>query len=69
MSNLSKILVTIGIVFLFLIVFGAIVGTMSDAGHSTPLIIVGALFGALRAIWKKSKSEDGKDNNTSALQK
>ena len=71
MSQLSKILVTIGIVFLFIVIFGAIAGSMSDAGR-TPgilgLIIFGALIGALRAIWKKPKNEDSNDN-TSILQK
>lgn len=72
MSKLAKILVTIGVVFLFFIVFAVIAGVMSDAGR-TPgilgLIVFGALIGALRAIWKKPKSEDDKDDNTSVLQK
>ena len=71
MSQLSKILVTVGVVFLFIIIFGAIAGAMSDAGR-TPgilgLIVFGALIGALRAIWKKPKNEDSNDN-TSILQK
>jgi hypothetical protein len=71
MSQLSKIMVTIGVVFLFIIFFGAIAGTMSDAGR-TPgilgLIVFGSMIGALRAIWKKPKNEDSNDN-TSILQK
>ena len=71
MSQLSKILVTIGVVVLFVIIFGAIAGSMSDSGR-TPgilgLIVFGALIGALRAIWKKPKNEENKDN-TSVLQK
>lgn len=71
MSQLSKILVTVGVVFLFFIIFGAIAGSMSDAGR-TPgilgLIVFGALIGALRAIWKKPKNDDN-NNNTSILQK
>lgn len=71
MSQLSKILVTIGVVFLFVVIFGAIDGSMSDAGK-TPgilgLIVFGALIGALRAIWKKPKNDGNKDN-TSILQK
>lgn len=55
MSQLSKILVTVGVVFLFIIVFGAIADAISDAGQ-TPgvfgLIALCALIGALRAIWK-----------------
>ena len=74
MSQLSKILVTIGVVVLFVIIFGAIAGSMSDAGR-TPgilgLIVFGALIGALKAIWKKPKKEEIKDDkdNTSVLQK
>ena len=71
MSQLSKILVTIGVVVLFVIIFGTIAGSMSDAGR-TPgilgLIVLGALIGALRVIWKKPKNEENKDN-TSVLQK
>lgn len=72
MNKFAKVLVTIGVVFLFFIVFGAIVGARSNAGHGTPgfigLIIFAALIGALRAIWKKSKNDDNNDN-TSVLQK
>lgn len=71
MSQLSRILVTFGVVFLFFIIFGAIAGSMSDAGR-TPgilgLIVFGALIGALRAIWKKPKNDDNNDD-TSILQK
>lgn len=71
MSQLSKFLVTVGVVFLFFIIFGAIAGSMSDAGR-TPgilgLIVFGALIGALRAIWKKPKNDDNNDD-TSILQK
>ena len=59
MNKFAKVLISVGIVFFFFIVFGAIVGSRSDAGEKTPgvlgLIIFGALIGALRAIWKKSK--------------
>ena len=71
MSKTAKILVTIGVVFLFFIIFGAIAGAMSDAGQ-TPgilgLIAFGALIGALRAIWKEPKNEE-QNNNNSILQK
>ena len=57
MSQLSKILVTIGVVVLFVIIFGAIAGSMCDAGR-TPgilgLIVFGALIGALRALFGRS---------------
>lgn len=68
MGKTAKILVTIGLVFLFFIIFGAIAGAMSDAGR-TPgilgLIVFGALIGALRAIWKKSKNDE--DNNSNSI--
>ena len=71
MSELSKILATMGVVVLFVVIFGAVVGAMSDAGQ-TPgifgLIVFGALIGALRAIWKKPKDEE-KNDDTSILQK
>ncbi len=71
MGKSAKILVTIGVVLLFFIVFGAIAGARSDAGR-TPgifgLIVFGALIGALRAIWKKPKKED-ENNGNSILQK
>ncbi len=72
MSKLSKTLATVGVVFLFVIIFGAIVGSRSDAGQKTPgilgLIVFGALIGALRAIWKKPNDKEKKDE-TSSLQK
>lgn len=71
MSQLSKILTTVGVVFLFFIIFGVIAGAASNAGR-TPgifgLIVFGGLIGALRAIWKKPKNEDNNENN-SILQK
>ena len=71
MNKSSQILVTVGVVFLFFIIFGAIAGAMSDAGR-TPgflgLIAFGGLIGALKAIWKDSNKEDS-DNNNSILQK
>ena len=72
MRELSKILATIGVVVLFVIIFGAIVISRSDADQKTPgilgLIVFGALIGALRAIWKKPKNNEKKDD-TSILQK
>ena len=67
MGKSAKILVTVGVVFLFFIVYGAIVGTMKNAGR-TPgilgLIVFGALIGALRAVWKKPKNEEQNNNNS-----
>lgn len=72
MSKVSKVLVTLGVVFVFFILFAAIVGIRGEAGHKTPgilgLIVFAGMVGALKAIWKKSKNEeDGKNN--SILQK
>lgn len=71
MNKPSKILVTVVAVFLFLFIYGAIVGAMSAAGK-TPgilgLIVFGGLIGALKAIWKENKKED-EDNNNSILQR
>ncbi len=71
MNKTAKILVTFVVVFLFIIIFGAIAGAMSDAGR-TPgilgLIVLAALIGALRAIWKKPQNQKD-DNNNSILQK
>ena len=70
MSTFVKIIVTIGVVFLFFIVFGAIVGIRGGSGHSTPgflgLIVFAALIGALRAIWKGKGKK--KEDNSSILQ-
>lgn len=62
MSKISKIIVTIIIVVVFLVLDVIIVGTRSDAGYSTPgpfgLIIFWGLIGAIRAVWKKDKTEN-----------
>lgn len=72
MGKTTKILVTIGVVFLFFIVFGAIAGAMGDAGR-TPgilgLILVGVLIYVLKAIWKKSKNKEDGLNTKNAKQK
>lgn len=73
MSKTAKFLVTVLVIFLFIIIFGAIVGVRSDSGHSTPgilgLLVFAGLIGALRAIWKSKPSENNNDSDSSALQK
>lgn len=68
MNKVSKILVTIGIVFIFLILFGVIVGIRGEAGHRTPGILGLAVFagmvGALKAVWKKPKKDENENNNS-----
>lgn len=69
MEKTTKIIVTVVAIVLFIIPSAVITGVRSDAGHSTPgflgIILVFALVGALRAIWKKNNNDD----DTSALQK
>ena len=74
MNNFAKVLVTIGVIVLFLALFGAIVGTREASGHSTPgflgVILLLAVIGAVRAIWKSGKKDgDKSDSNSSVLQK
>lgn len=70
MNKLSKVLITVVVIFVFLLLFGVIVVAREESGHSTPgffgLIIFAGLIGALRALWKKKNNND---NNSSTLQK
>ena len=72
MQKTTKVIVTIVAIVLFIIFFGALVGSRTDAGQSTPgflsLILFAALVGGLRAIWKKDTDENN-GNNSSTLQK
>ena len=69
MQKTTKVIVTIVAIVLFIILSTVITGIRSDTGHSTPgflsIILLVALIGALRAVWKKSNDND---DNTS-LQK
>lgn len=74
MNKFAKLLVTAGIIFVFFMLFAVVVGTRQDAGHETPgflgLILFAAVYGAIRAVWKKDgKNNDEENNNTSILQK
>lgn len=66
MQKSTKVIVTIVAIVLFFILSAVVTGVRSDAGHSTPgflgIILVAALIGALRAIWKKS--DNNEDNTT-----
>ena len=63
MSKTSKILSTIVVVFVFIILFGGIVGASNSKGGGViGLIFFAALIGGLRAIWK-SKKENGNDKD------
>lgn len=69
MSKLSKIIVTILVVVVFLALFAVIGGMSHDAGSKTPgilgLVVLAGAIGAIRAIWKKENN----NNDNSILQK
>lgn len=74
MNQFSKVVVTIVAIIILFLLTVAISHMRSDSGFSTPgifgLIVFAGFIGALRAIWKKPKGEDKKDdNNSSVLQK
>ena len=72
MSTSVKILVTIGAVFLYIIIATPIIAAMKESGQSSGvvgLILFVALIGAIRAIWKKPKNEENNNDNSSVLQK
>lgn len=66
MNKASKIIVTIVIVVVFIVLDAIVVGMRSDAGFKTPgpiaLILFLGMIGAIRAVWKKDKTENG-DNH------
>lgn len=59
MGKVSKIIVTIVCVIVFILLSGVVSGIRSDAGFATPgifgIILMFALIGALRAVWKKEE--------------
>ncbi len=67
MKKSVKILVTIGAIFLYIIIATPIMGALKDTGHSTGfigLILLVALIGAIKAIWKQPDDDnDGNDRN------
>jgi len=69
MNKLGKILVTVGAVFVFIILYVAIYAAYDEKMPGIiGLILLAGLIGALTAIWKK-KSEDSSNNGSSLLQK
>lgn len=62
MSNISKVLVTIGIIFGFLFFFGLLIASRSGGGNSSPgffgIILFVGLFAGIKAVWKKEKGND-----------
>lgn len=71
MNKTAKIFVTIGIVFVFLLLFGILNAARTASGYKTPgflgVILLAAVIGSIRAIWKKDK--DNNSNSNSILQK
>ena len=67
MSKLSKIVVTAGIVIVFLFVFGLFTATRNENGNSTPgiigLILGFGAFAGIKAVWKNKQVKDTKIDN------
>lgn len=71
MSKLAKLLVTVGVVFLFFIITIPITAGIKSSGSSPTfinLILLMGLIGGIKAIWKSEKKDDN-DNDTPVLQK
>ncbi len=62
MSKLAKILVTIGIVILWMVFATINMGIRKEMGMTTPgimgVVILVAAVAGIRAIWKKNKDTD-----------
>lgn len=70
MQKLSKIIISIVAIAIFIIVFAIIVGVTSENGSTPGILGMAALAGliaALRAIWKKDDNDNS--GNKSILQK
>lgn len=68
MSNLSKTLVTVGIIIAFLVLFGLLTASRNSSGNSTPgifgIILMVGMIAGIRSVWKKEKvTEDNEDNH------
>ena len=71
MSKLAKVLVTIGAIFMYILIAVPITAGLKESGHSSGivgLVLLVALIGAIKAILSKPK-DDNEDNNHSILQK
>lgn len=74
MGKSAKVLVTIGAILLYIIIATPLLAAMKEAGQSTGfvgLILLVALIGAIRAIWKKQNNDEdnGEDGSSAVLQK
>lgn len=75
MNKLTKIIISIVFTIITLGIYVVIVGVSQDAGRRPPgilvMILFGALYGGLRAMWKRDKNKDKNNNdknNTPILQ-
>ena len=67
MSKTSKILATIGVIFLFMILSGALQAGSGPGGRNPGIIGLILLFGVIagiRAIWKSSDNDNNADNTS-----
>ena len=65
--NISKILVTLGIIVAFLFIFGVLTFNAKSSGSSSPgifgIILFIGLIAGLKAVWKKPAKTEEKDNH------
>lgn len=71
MSKSAKTIVTIVVVIVFLYIFSIVGNSGMESAGVIAIALVAALIGALRAIWKKNRSDKKNDDNgnDSILQK
>ena len=62
MNQGAKILVTIGVIILFMLIFTPVTIMREEAGAAGPgiigLILFAGLIGAIKAIWKNDNKEE-----------
>lgn len=67
MSKTSKILATIGVIFLFMVLSGALQAGSGPGGRNPGIFGLILLFGVIagiRAIWKSSGNDNNADNTS-----
>lgn len=71
MNKSVKVLVTVGIIVVYLISSFVLLALREDAGHKTPgfigIILLLGVYGAVRAIWKSPKKKNNDNNNDSSI--